>query len=97
MGSFHLLLGIAYVYLFYCERTANREERVGIHHTGISIPAFPESKFFLWAQISSLEATYSTITIHTSLGKSYHFELQRNLQFEELDQIHEFCRHYLGS
>ena len=49
------------------------------------------------SQISSIEATYSSITIHTSLDKSYHFDLQRNLQFEELDQIHEFCRHYLGS
>jgi hypothetical protein len=97
MGSFHLLLGIVYIYLFHCERTASREERVAIHHTGITIPALPESRFFLWSQIQYIEATYSCITVHTSLDKTYTFDLQHNLEFEELDQIHEFCRHYLGA
>jgi hypothetical protein len=68
---------------------------VALHHTGITIPALPESRFFIWSNISHIEAHYDHIIIDTSLDKSYRFNLRKNLQFEELDQIHEFCRHYL--
>lgn len=96
-GSMHCAIGIAYIYLFYCEKTVTREERISIHHTGITIPALPESKFFIWANIVAIEVNYSSIKIDTSFNKTYQFDLQQNLQFDELDQIHEFCRHYLGS
>ena len=95
-GTVHCAIGTGYIYLFYCEKTVIGEERVSIHHTGITIPALPESKFFSWSNIRTITADYSSISIHTSLQKSYHFHLQQNLQFDELDQIHEFCRHYLG-
>ena len=97
MGSLHLALSLIYIYLFYCEKTTIDGEYVAIHHTGITIPALPESKFFIWANISSINARYDSITIETSLDKTYHFNLKENLRFEELDQIHEFCRHYLGT
>lgn len=95
-GSLHLGLSLVYIYLFYCERQMVNGEYVAIHHTGITIPALPDSKFYIWSNISNIDAHYDSITIETSLDKTYHFNLQRNLQFEELDQIHEFCRHYLG-
>src|SRR6266700_2515270 len=91
-GGTHILLAIAYTYLVYCEMKVHREECIGIHHTGISIPALPDSKFFNWARINHVDARYDSITINTSTTKTYHFYLSRNLQFEELDQIHEFCR-----
>lgn len=95
-GSIHLLLSIAYIYLFYCEKRLRTEEFVAIFHSGVSVPALPESKFFIWTHIEQIDARYDSITIGTSLNKSYTFDLRRNLAFEELDQIHEFCRHYLG-
>lgn len=97
MGSLHLVLCVVYSYLFYCEKQLNSEEYVAIHHTGISIPSLPESKFLLWSHINGVDARYDCITINTSFQKSYEFDLRQNLAFEELDQIHEFCRHYLGS
>lgn len=96
MGSLHLVLALVYSYLFYCEKNVNSEEYVAIHHTGISIPSLPDNKFFLWSHINGVEAQYDCITINTSTDKSYQFDLRKNLAFEELDQIHEFCRHYLG-
>jgi hypothetical protein len=95
-GSIHLVLGIAYIYLFYCEKRLHKEEFVAIFHSGVSVPALPESKFFIWTNIEHIDARYDSITIDTSLNRSYTFDLRQNLAFEELDQIHEFCRHYLG-
>jgi hypothetical protein len=94
-GCVHALISLVYIYLFYCEKKLGKMEYVALHHTGITIPALPESRFFIWSNISHIEAHYDHIIIDTSLDKSYHFNLQKNLQFEELDQIHEFCRHYL--
>jgi hypothetical protein len=95
-GSTHLVLSIAYIYLFYCEKRLHKEEFVAIFHSGVSVPALPENKFFIWTHIEDIDARYDSITINTSLKKSYTFDLRKNLAFEELDQIHEFCRHYLG-
>ncbi len=95
-GGTHVLITVAYTYLFYCEKKVNNEEFVGIHHSGVSVPGLPESRFFNWANINRIDAHYDAITIDTSLNKTYHFDLRKNLAFEELDQIHEFCRHYLG-
>lgn len=95
-GSIHLILSIAYIYLFYCEKRLHKEEFVAIFHSGVSVPALPDSKFFIWTHIEHIDARYDSITINTSLNKSYTFDLRQNLAFEELDQIHEFCRHYLG-
>lgn len=98
LGSVHMLLSAVYSYLFYCEKKVSTEEYVAIHHTGITIPALPEQKFFIWSQINHIDAHYDSIRIDTSYdNKSYHFNLRKNLAFEELDQIHEFCRHYLGN
>ena len=94
-GIVHILISLVYIYLFYCEKKLEKTEYVALHHTGITIPGLPESKFFIWSNISHIEAHYDHITIDTSLDKSYRFNLRTNLQFEELDQIHEFCRHYL--
>lgn len=92
------LLGVsgAYGYLLYCERKATTVEMVAFHHIGITISGIPSSRFFLWSHINQVEARYDSIVIETAAGKTFHFDLRRNLQFDELDQIHEFCRHYLG-
>jgi hypothetical protein len=94
-GGGHILFCLSYGYLFWCEKKMLTGEFVALHHTGITIPALPESRFFIWSNIDRIEAQYDSITISASGDKSYHFDLRQNLQFEELDQIHEFCRHYL--
>jgi hypothetical protein len=91
----HILMTLAYLYLFRCEKRMLTTEYVALHHTGITIPALPDSHFLIWSHIDRIEAQYDSITIAASDNKSYHFDLRNNLQFEELDQIHEFCRHYL--
>jgi len=96
MGCILLVISGAYGYLLYCERKATAVEMVAFHHTGVTISGIPSSRFFIWSNINAVEARYDSIVIRTSLGKTFHFNLRRNLQFDELDQIHEFCRHYLG-
>jgi hypothetical protein len=93
----HLGLSAAYGYLFYCERNLRSEELLSFHHIGVTIPGIPENRFFSWADINSVEAHYDSIHIRTSGKADLRFDLRRNLEFGELDQIHEFCRHYLGS
>lgn len=95
-GGFHLGISVLYFYLLYCERRVNTGETLGFHHTGITIPALPDGKFLLWSHVNRVHAQYDSIEIETSESKQLRFEFRRNLQFDELDQIHEFCRHYLG-
>lgn len=90
-----LLVSIAFAYLLYCEQQVNQPEILSMHHTGISLPGIPSGQFFIWSKINDIEARYDSIQIHTA-DKSWQFPLRKNIGFEELDQIHEFCRHYLG-
>jgi hypothetical protein len=92
----HLSLSVAYAYLFYCEKSFRSEELLSFHHIGITVPGLPESQFFLWTHINDIEAFYDSIHIRTSGDKDLSFELRKNLDFAELEKIHEFCRHYLG-
>jgi hypothetical protein len=95
MGMVLILISISYAYLLFCERKVYTTELVTFHHTGIAISGIPRSKFFIWTSVNKVEARYDSIVIETAQNKIYHFNLRQNLQFEELDQIHEFCRHYL--
>jgi len=92
----HLGLSVGYSYLFYCERSLHREELLSIHHIGITVPGLPDSRFILWTHVNELEAGYDSIRISTSEAQKLSFNLRKNLDFAELEQIHEFCRHYLG-
>ncbi len=95
----HLCLSIGYVYLLYCEHKISRdsEECLSFHHTGVTVPGIPESRFFIWSNINQVDAYNDSIRIETSLDQTLHFGLRKNLETEELEQIHEFCRHYLKS
>jgi len=95
-GCTHLALSIGYSYLFYCERALRRQELLSFHHIGITIPGLPESRFFLWTHINEVKASYDRIHISTSEEKELVFDLQKNLDFAELEIINDFCRHYLG-
>jgi hypothetical protein len=96
VGGFHLSLSFAYGYLFYCERSFRAEELLSFHHTGVTIPGLPDNRFLLWTNINDIETRYDSICISTSERENLHFDLRKNLEFEELEQIHQFCRHYLG-
>jgi hypothetical protein len=92
----HLALSLGYSYLFYCERSLRKKELLSLHHIGITIPGLPESRFFLWSHINDIETFYDSIRISTSDRQELSFDLRKNLTFAQLEQIHEFCRHYLG-
>jgi hypothetical protein len=94
-GLFHLLLGIAYGYLYYCERIFRREETLSIHHTGITIPDVPESRFLYWTHINKIVANYHGIDITTAGDKPLRFQFRNNLNFEELEKVQAFCHFYL--
>ena len=95
MGCVLLLVSGAYGYLMYCEQKMGEAEMVKFNHIGITISGMPESEFYLWSRINNIDIRYDSVTIETSENKQFQFSLRQNLQFEELDQIHEFCRHYL--
>ncbi|MEP6747066.1 MAG: hypothetical protein ABJB86_05040 [Bacteroidota bacterium] len=95
MGVVLILVGAAYAYLLYCEQKISTAEMVKFNHIGITISGIPQSEFFLWTRINNIDIRYDRISILTSDNKKIDFLLRQNLQFEELDQIHEFCRHYL--
>ena len=96
-GIIHLSLSMAYCYLFYCERSFRSGEQLSFHHTGVTVPGLPETRFLLWTDINEVETFYDSIHIGTSSEKNLRFDLRKNLEFAELEQIHEFCRHYLGT
>ena len=95
MGSVLVLVSGAYGYLLYCEQKISTVEMVKFNHIGITISGIPQSSFFLWSRINGIDIRYDSVSIKTSENKICYFPLRQNLQFEELDQIHEFCRHYL--
>jgi hypothetical protein len=95
MGSVLILIGVAYAYLLFCEQKIGKAELVKFNHIGITVSGIPQSEFFLWSRINNIDIRYDSISILTADNKKLHFPLRQNLQFEELDQIHEFCRHYL--
>lgn len=86
-----------YYYVFHCERKTINSERVAVHHLGVTISNFPKDKELDWEQIQQLEALPHSITIHTTRNKTLRFEFQKAIAFDELEQIHEFCSHYLKS
>lgn len=96
-GFIHVGLSGVYSYLFYCERGLRKQELLSIHHTGVTVPGLPEDQFLLWTHINAIDASYNSIHISTSGDKDLDFSLRENLDFVELEQIHEFCRHYLGA
>jgi hypothetical protein len=96
MGSVLLAICIGYCFVLYCEKNIIRVETVQFQHLGVTISGIPHNQFFAWTQINHVEARYDSIHIEAAGGKTYHFGLRKNLHFDELDQIHEFCSHYLG-
>ena len=96
IGIIHLSLSIGYSYLFYCEKRFRSEELLSFHHTGITVPGLPESRFLLWSHVNEVETFYDSIHISTSQQENLIFDLRTNLEFGQLDHIHQFCRFYLG-
>ena len=96
MGGTVALVSIGYAFLFYCEKQAASTASVRFNHTGITISGIPESRFLIWTKIQKVLVRYDSICIDTSDQKILYYPLHKKLDYEELEQIHEFCRHYLG-
>ena len=95
VGVIHLLLSIGYSYLFYCERRVRSAELLSFHHTGITIPCLPDSRFLLWSNVNDVETFYDSIHISTP-DERISFALRKNLEFGQVEHIHQFCKFYLG-
>lgn len=96
IASFLFMITMMYYYVFHCERKTIQQEKVSVHHLGVSISGFPKDKELDWEQISRIEALPHSITISTHKKKKYQFDFQKAIAFEELEQIHDFCAHYLN-
>jgi hypothetical protein len=92
----HISLSIGYSYLFYCEKSLRSDELLSFHHTGITVPGLPESRFLLWSHVNDVETFYDSIHISTSQQEQLSFDLRSNLEFGQLEHIHQFCKFYLG-
>lgn len=92
----HLSLSLGYSYLFYCEKRLRSDELLSFHHTGITVPGLPESRFLLWSHVNDVQTFYDSIHISTSQKEDLNFDLRKNLEFAQLEHIHQFCRFYLG-
>lgn len=86
---------VGYAYLFYCEKKSLKQEQLSFHHIGVEIPDLPNNHMLSWYHINEIKAEHDSITINVSGQKNIRFWLKKNLHLEELEQIHEFCRHYL--
>ena len=96
-ASLLLLITGMYSYVFHCERKLMQQEKVSIHHLGVTISSFPKDKQLYWEQIASIEALPHSITIFTQKQREFRFEFQKAIALAELEQIHEFCGHYLNT
>lgn len=94
-SSLLVLATAMYYYVFYCELKLIQREKVTVHHLGVTISNFPKDKELDWEQIAGIEALPHSICIQTQKNKIYKFEFQKAIAFDELEQIHEFCRQYL--
>ncbi len=94
-ASLLLLITGMYYYVFHCERKLIQQEKVTVHHLGVTISSFPKDKELDWEQIADIESLPHSITILTQKHKKYRFQFQKAIAFDELEQIHEFCRQYL--
>ncbi|HEY6902344.1 MAG TPA: hypothetical protein VI233_16925 [Puia sp.] len=92
----HLALSIGYSYLFYCEKSLRSDELLSFHHTGITIPGLPESRFILWTHVNDVETFYDSIRISTSRQEQLTFDFRNNLEFTQLEHIKQFIHFYLG-
>ena len=96
-GIFHLLFSFGYVFLFYREWRVLHSEAVDIRSTGITIPNFIRDAEISWNEIRSILPRYHCIIIKTFRNKTFQFQLRKNLNMEELQQIDDFCRQHLVS
>ncbi len=94
-GSIQLIIAAGYFYLFHCERKSFYAERIAIQHLGVVLPGFPSDKLVYWIHIRKFHADYHGVQIETDRDEKFTFNFKQNLQPEELEEIHEFCRHYL--
>jgi len=95
-GIVHFLLTIGYSYLFYCERALRQTETLSFHHTGITIPGLPESRFLYWTRVNGVKMAYDHIDILTAEEEELEYALRVNLDYDQLEHVKAFCHHYLG-
>jgi len=94
-GFTHLLVSGGYLFLFYREWRVIRSEAVDISQTGISVPNFIKDAEIGWNEVKAIVPKYHSIIIETLTHKKIEFDLRKNLNIDELEQIDDFCRKHM--
>ena len=97
ISSLSLIAAGLYAYVFHCENKLISQERVEVHHLGVTISAFPNDKYIDWADIKEMKALPHSITITSQKNKTWHFQFEKGIALSQLEQIHEFCSYYLNT
>lgn len=96
ISSLSLTAAGIYAYVFHCENKLISQEKVEVHHLGVTISAFPNDKYIDWADIKDIKALPHSITITSQKDKTWHFEFEKGIALSQLEQIHEFCLKYIA-
>ena len=94
-GIMNLLTAAGYLFLFYREWRVLRSEAVDIKQTGISVPNFIKDVEISWNEVKAIIPKYHSIIIETVVNKKIAFDLRKNLNIDELEQIDDFCRKHM--
>ncbi|MGC4103913.1 hypothetical protein [Ferruginibacter sp.] len=94
-GFLHLMASAGYCFLFYREWRVLRSEAVDISQTGISVPNFMKDAEIGWNEVKAIIPKYHSIIIETLTHKKLEFDLRKNLNIDELEQIDDFCKKHL--
>ncbi len=96
LGLLHTVAGVGYYILLHREARVLKNEDVEIKATGILIPNLIKDVEISWADIKSIIPQYHSVLIETFKNKRIQFELRKNLQIDELQQLNEFCAKHLS-
>ncbi len=96
LGLLHTVAGVGYYILLHREARVLKNEDVEIKSTGILIPNLIKDVEISWADIKSIIPQYHSVLIETFKNKRIQFELRKNLQIDELQQLNEFCAKHLS-
>ncbi len=94
-GLLYMAIAAGYLFLFYREWRVLRSEAVDIKQTGISVPNFIKDVEISWNEVKTIIPKYHSIIIETFVNKKIEFDLRKNLNIDELEQIDDFCKKHL--
>jgi len=94
-GILNFIASLGYFLLMHREVRVIKQENVDIKPTGISLPNLLKDGEISWDEIKNIVPKYHSIIIETIRNKKMEFDLRKNLQINELEEIDSFCKQHL--